>query len=115
YRPDFLTIDVRDHEGAANLDPRWGYRPVAFDWTTVLYAQRQSQRELVARYKLRAVDPFTAVTGELRRGARQSSRAPSRSSWCHSIRATAPSTSRWRGCSSQLATPPRRSVTRRAL
>ena len=69
YRPDFLTVDVHDREGAANLDPRWGYRPVAFDWTTVLYAQRQSQRDLVAQYELRAVDPYTALAGERRRGA----------------------------------------------
>jgi len=69
YRPDFLTVDVRDREAAAILDPRWGYRPVAFDWTTVLYAHRQSQRDLVAQYELRAIDPFTAVGGELRPGA----------------------------------------------
>jgi tetratricopeptide (TPR) repeat protein len=69
YRPDFLTVDVRDREGAANLDPRWGYRPVAFDWTTVLYAHRQSQRDLVVQYELRAIDPFTAVAGEPGPGA----------------------------------------------
>ncbi len=69
YRPDFFTVDVNDREAPANLDPRWGYRPVAFDWTTVLYAHRQSQRRLVERYELRAVDPFIAVTGQLRPGA----------------------------------------------
>jgi hypothetical protein len=69
YRPDFLTIDVNDREAPGNLDPRWGYRPVAFDWTTVLYAHRRSQRELVERYELRAVDPFIAVAGQLRPGA----------------------------------------------
>ncbi|HEV8241619.1 MAG TPA: hypothetical protein VGS57_19810 [Thermoanaerobaculia bacterium] len=69
YRPDFLAIGIDDREAPAHLDPRWGYRPVAFDWTTVLYAHRQSQRDLVAQYELRAIDPCTAVAGEPRPGA----------------------------------------------
>ncbi|HET9768593.1 MAG TPA: hypothetical protein VFS60_17235 [Thermoanaerobaculia bacterium] len=70
YRPDFFTVDVNDREAPRNLDPRWGYRPVAFDWTTVLYAHRQSQRQLVERYELRAVDPLIiAASGQLRPGA----------------------------------------------
>jgi hypothetical protein len=61
HRPDFLAIGAWEADAPAALDPRWGYRPVAFDWTTVLYASSRTQGELVGRYRLAAVDPFAAA------------------------------------------------------
>lgn len=69
HRPDFLIFGVEDVGAPSHLDRRWGYVPVAFDWTTVLYARRDAKPQLVARYALRAVDPFAGVEAMVRPGA----------------------------------------------
>jgi hypothetical protein len=63
HRPDFLIFSQWDPASRHAVDPRFGYRPVAFDWTTILYASNRSQPALVQRYALDAVDPFLSDDG----------------------------------------------------
>jgi tetratricopeptide (TPR) repeat protein len=71
WQPDFLAVSAWETAARRAIDARLGYVPVAFDWTTVLYASRRSRPALAASYRLAAVDPYAAAGGRwpLRRGA----------------------------------------------
>jgi tetratricopeptide (TPR) repeat protein len=76
YQPGFVLVPVRAREFASWVGRVADYRPVFADDASVLYANAQSQAELVGRYELAALDPFAlAVTGDRGEAAAQLARA----------------------------------------
>ncbi len=62
YKTGFLAVDIRDKDFGKQLEGIGHFEPVFFDDALVLYADADQYPELVARFKLQALNPFTCVT-----------------------------------------------------
>lgn len=62
YGPGFILTDVRDRDFLKRMEGVGDYVPVFFDDVLTLYASAKAYPELVARYRLTALEPATCVT-----------------------------------------------------
>jgi tetratricopeptide (TPR) repeat protein len=61
YAPGFILTSVRDKDFLARMDGVGDFEPVFFDDVLTLYADAKAYPDLVARYRLRELDPATCV------------------------------------------------------
>ncbi len=62
YETGFLAVDIQDKGFGKRIEGIGHFQPVFFDDALVLYADADRYPDLVARFKLTALDPFTCVT-----------------------------------------------------
>jgi len=62
YSPGFLAANIQDKDFGKRLEGIGHFQPVFFDDALVLYADADRYPELVARFKLTALDPFACIT-----------------------------------------------------